>query len=390
MTELAGRGSTFVVDTGPPASGRDDAPTLILLHALACTGLLSWYPSLAALSARYRVIAFDQRWHGRGIRSPHFALDDLADDTVAVADALGVERFVPVGYSMGALVAQLVARRHRDRVDGLVLGASTMRFRRGEVEPLALRLLAYRIGLIAERKLRGGPFGAPLADVSDANRWALGQFRSTSKSEILGATAVLARFDSTSWAHQLNAPAAVVITLRDHAIPVGASARTRSQPPRRDSVRDRRQVTPPLCSTPSGSRPRCSLLALRCRRVAMLSGGLEQLCQLEAQVVGQRPQVRRKLAGGDQADVDMAVVGQDGDVQPRTVEHRAEREEADDARAGEVDRHRRSRNVRDHQVVHDRMAIGEPQPVEYTRTAMPNVFGAANCAQSCSSDADSV
>jgi 3-oxoadipate enol-lactonase len=219
MTELAGRGSTFVVDTGPPASGRTDAPTLILLHALACTGLLSWYPSLAALSARYRVITFDQRWHGRGIRSPHFRLDDLADDTVAVADALGVERFVVVGYSMGALVAQLVARHHRNRVDGLVLGASTMRFRRGELEPLAMRLLAYRIGLLAERKLRGGPFGAPLADVSDANRWALGQFRSTSKSEILGATAVLARFDSTPWAHQLTAPAGVVITLRDRAVP---------------------------------------------------------------------------------------------------------------------------------------------------------------------------
>jgi 3-oxoadipate enol-lactonase len=220
MTELAGRGSTYLVDTGPPASGRDDAPTLILLHALACTGLLSWYPSLAALSARYRVIIFDQRWHGRGIRSPHFALDDLADDTVAVADALGVDRFVPVGYSMGALVAQLVAHRRPDRVDGLVLGASTMRFRRGEAEPLALRLLAYRIGLIAERKLRGGPLSAPLADVSDANRWALGQFRSTSKSEILGATAVLARFDSTPWVHQLTVPASVVITLRDHAIPV--------------------------------------------------------------------------------------------------------------------------------------------------------------------------
>ncbi len=219
MTELAGRGSTFVVDTGPPASGRADAPTLILLHALACTGLLTWYPSLDALSERYRVITYDQRWHGRGIRSPHFELDDLADDTVAVADALGIERFVPVGYSMGALVAQLVAHRHRDRVDGYVLGAATMRFRRGEVEPLALRVLAYRIGLMAERKLRGGPFGAPLADFTDANRWALAQFRTTSPAEIAGATAVLARFDSTSWAHQLNAPGGVVITLRDHAVP---------------------------------------------------------------------------------------------------------------------------------------------------------------------------
>ena len=38
MVELAGRGSTYVVDSGPAASG----PTFVLLHSLACTGLLSW------------------------------------------------------------------------------------------------------------------------------------------------------------------------------------------------------------------------------------------------------------------------------------------------------------------------------------------------------------
>jgi 3-oxoadipate enol-lactonase len=218
MVELPGRGRTFVVDTGPP-TGRHDAPTLVLLHALACTGLLTWYPSLAALSARYRVITLDQRWHGRGIRSPRFRLEDCADDAVALADVLGVDRFVPVGYSMGSLVAQLVAFRRADRVDGLVLSASTMRFRRGEADPLALRMLAHRLRAMSERKLRGGPFGPPDGDVSDARRWALAQFRTTSPAEIAGATAVIAGFDSTAWLGRITAPSAVVITRRDRAIP---------------------------------------------------------------------------------------------------------------------------------------------------------------------------
>src|SRR5262245_8501907 len=91
LVHLPGRGRTAVVDTGAPPSsdGSAERPTLILLHALACTGLLTWYPSLGALSQRYRVITFDQRWHGQGIRSPHFTLEDCADDAVAVADALG-------------------------------------------------------------------------------------------------------------------------------------------------------------------------------------------------------------------------------------------------------------------------------------------------------------
>ena len=88
---LPGRGETSVVDIGPR-----DAPPVILLHALACTALLTWYPSLAALASRYRVIAPDQRWHGAGIRSNVFSLEDCADDVVALAEQLGITR------SMGA------------------------------------------------------------------------------------------------------------------------------------------------------------------------------------------------------------------------------------------------------------------------------------------------
>src|SRR5580704_5583877 len=132
MLELPGRGRTCVIDmAGPPG-----APTLILVHALATTAALSWYPSMHSLAKHYRVIAFDQRWHGRGIRSETFCFEDCADDVVAVADALGVERFTVVGYSMGGAVAQLVWRRHRSRVEGMVLAATARNFRGKAVERL--------------------------------------------------------------------------------------------------------------------------------------------------------------------------------------------------------------------------------------------------------------
>lgn len=219
LVDLPGRGRTFVVDSGPPPS-RPDAPTLVLLHALACTGVLSWYPSFPALASRYRVVTLDQRWHGRGIRSPHFRLEDCADDAVALADVLDLHQFVPVGYSMGALVAQHLAVRHPDRVAGMVLGASTLRISRGQANAMALRVLTERVRTMAERRLRGGPFAAPDDARADANRWALAQLRSTSPAEIAGATAVIARFDSSPWASRITAPTGVVITARDRAIPV--------------------------------------------------------------------------------------------------------------------------------------------------------------------------
>jgi len=217
--ELPGRGNTVYVDTGLPANPEAARrPTLILLHALATTGSLCWYPSLEALRQRYRVILFDQRWHGRGIRSADFRLEDCADDVVAVADALGVETFVPVGYSMGSLVAQCTWHRHPERVSGAVLAASTMYFRpeRGEIR--ALSLAADRIYRRAARRI--GPLDAEQPITGDDGRlWAFGQFRSTSNAEVAGAAAALSRFDSSPWIGSMAVPTSVVIPTKDRAIP---------------------------------------------------------------------------------------------------------------------------------------------------------------------------
>ena len=64
---------------------------------------------------------------GARTRRP-FRLEDCADDVIAVADALRIDTIVPVGYSMGGSIAQLIWRRHRDRVDGLVLCATAPYF----------------------------------------------------------------------------------------------------------------------------------------------------------------------------------------------------------------------------------------------------------------------
>ena len=128
VIDLPGRGRVFVVDVPGP---HEDAPTVVLLHALGCTAYLNWVGVLGELSQHYRVVTFDQRWHGRGIRSDRFRFTDCADDVVGVMDALGIDRAIVAGYSMGGAVAQLTWVRHRERVAGLVL-CSTARNYRGK------------------------------------------------------------------------------------------------------------------------------------------------------------------------------------------------------------------------------------------------------------------
>ncbi|MEV6432236.1 alpha/beta hydrolase [Nocardia sp. NPDC051463] len=224
LMDLPGRGRTYVVDIPGPVG----APTLVLLHATACTGYLTWFPALAALAERFRVIVFDQRWHGRGIRSPRFSVEDCADDVVAVLDAVGVQRAVCAGYSLGGVVGLLAAHRHSDRVGGLVLCATPYRFQ----EKLRERAFHQTFGVLADAF---GPYAFQRAELyheqlpelpdhtwppGKLERWALAEFRSTSGWALAQVIAAVGRFDSTPWLATLKMPTAVVITTRDRAIPV--------------------------------------------------------------------------------------------------------------------------------------------------------------------------
>ncbi|UFS98920.1 alpha/beta fold hydrolase [Nocardia huaxiensis] len=225
MVELPGRGRTYVVDLPGPAP---DAPVLFLLHGSATTGMLNWFPMLKELQENYRVVVFDQRWHGHGIRSERFDLDDLADDAVALADVLGVEKPIYAGYSMGGIVAQLIARRHPDRVGGLVLAATTYSFQDKWRERAFHRSWSAVMTSVAQLSFRRAElYAARLPElpatswpVGRMNQWAMTQWRSTSGWAISQAVAVLGRFDSSPWLATIKAPTAVVITTRDRALPV--------------------------------------------------------------------------------------------------------------------------------------------------------------------------
>ncbi len=98
----------------------DAAPAVLLIHGVTASHL-SW-PFVAERLPHARVIAPDLRGRGRsnGLAGPA-GLDAHARDLVAVLDALGVERAVVVGHSMGAFVALVLGDLHPERVSRVVL-----------------------------------------------------------------------------------------------------------------------------------------------------------------------------------------------------------------------------------------------------------------------------
>jgi 3-oxoadipate enol-lactonase len=220
--ELPGRGSTYVTDTAGP---RPDSPAILLLHALGCTGLLTWYPSIRPLSERYRVVTLDQRWHGRGIKSDEFSLADCADDAAALLDVLGIDRAILAGYSMGSIIAQRVWRQHPERVAGLVLCATTDRFRSSPSERLfhagmEVAMLGTRQVSRSRAAARSARVFAEALDIdSDLHDWAMREFRSTSPWAVGQAVAALGRHHSRPWVSTIDVPTAVVVTNEDKVVP---------------------------------------------------------------------------------------------------------------------------------------------------------------------------
>lgn len=98
-------------------------PALVFLHYWGGSSH-TWQHVVDVLSPDYRTIAVDQRGWGKST-SPQagYALSDLADDVLALVDALHLESYILVGHSMGGKVAQLAASRRPRGLRGLVLVA---------------------------------------------------------------------------------------------------------------------------------------------------------------------------------------------------------------------------------------------------------------------------
>jgi 3-oxoadipate enol-lactonase len=201
------------------------APALVLLHGWTATADLNFFRAYHALSDHFHVLAFDQRGHGNGIRSrAPVRFEDCADDVIAVADAIDVERFVVLGYSMGGAVAQLVARRHAERLLGLVLVATAAHFNEHRTERLSFLGLT---GLAAAARVTPAPAHRWVTGQLYLQRrtaswapWAVNQARTNNWRMVAEAGRALGRFQSDEWLGEIDVPTAVVVTMNDEVVPL--------------------------------------------------------------------------------------------------------------------------------------------------------------------------
>ncbi|TRW99435.1 3-oxoadipate enol-lactonase [Paracoccus sp. M683] len=152
-----------IADEGPR-----NAPAVVFANSLG-TDFRLWDAMLPHLPAGLRLVRADKRGHGLSQTTGAIGIDDLADDVAATMAALGLERPVFVGLSIGGLIGQSLALRHGDKLGGLVLSNTAAKI--GESSVWTDRIAAIRQGGVAA-------ISAPTME-----RWFSPSFRATPECE---------------------------------------------------------------------------------------------------------------------------------------------------------------------------------------------------------------
>jgi len=219
---VAGRGELFFRHHRHPDP---DAPTVLLLHGWTASADLQFFAAYPALAERCSFIGIDHRGHGRGMRpSVPFTLEDCADDAAALVRALGVERVIPVGYSMGGPISLLLTRAHPDLVQAIIVQATALTFAESGLDRLRwrtirlvgplLRSWAYPRSVRAVlRRLLGEDH-----DFREYSGWIAGEINRNEALAIVQAGKALSLYDARPWASSLGKPAGSLITTKDHLV----------------------------------------------------------------------------------------------------------------------------------------------------------------------------
>lgn len=151
-----------LVPDGPRMRER---PTVVLVHGGPGSYDHSYFkPDFAPLAQAAQVVYLDLRDHGRSTWADPagWSFELCADDVRAFCDALGIERPVVVGHSMGGFVAMLYGARHPGHAGALVLLSTSARHDLDRLVEGFRRVAGDEVAEIARRSYGGT--GEPVSE----------------------------------------------------------------------------------------------------------------------------------------------------------------------------------------------------------------------------------
>lgn len=209
---------------------------VVMLHGVG-GGKAAFAPQMQPVAAAgYRAVAWDMPGYGDSPTISPYDMAGLADAALRLLAALGAERTVIVGHSMGAMVAQEAMVRGAAHVAGLVLSATSPAFGRSD-GAWQQAFLADRLGLLdagqsmadVAARLVPGMIGTDC--VPDAAAQATDLMRRVSPATYRAALHALMGFDRRAALGAIAVPTLVIAGERDTAAPLTVMERLAARIP---------------------------------------------------------------------------------------------------------------------------------------------------------------
>ncbi|MFF3133390.1 alpha/beta fold hydrolase [Streptomyces mirabilis] len=220
MPQLEVDGARLTYDDEGPRDGAG-AP-LVFIHGWTANRH-RWDHQLAHFSATRRVIRVDLRGHGESDGSGRRSIAELAGDVLAVLDHLKVERFVPVGHSMGGMIAQTLALGHPDRIERMVLvnSISRMTYSRGRGLLMAVSTrVPFKLFVAANIQRAFAP-GYPREEIKEYIRTSA----ATPREVVMTCYGAMRSFDVLDRVGEIRVPTLVIHGYYDIQLPVSQMLR---------------------------------------------------------------------------------------------------------------------------------------------------------------------
>ncbi|MCG7209748.1 alpha/beta fold hydrolase [Streptomyces arenae] len=220
MPQLEVDGAVLAYDDEGPRDGT--AAPLVFIHGWTADRH-RWDHQTAHFAERRRVVRLDLRGHGESTGAGVRTIGELAQDVTALLDHLEVDRFVPVGHSMGGMISQTLALAHPARVERMVLVNSIgrMTYSRGRgLLMAASTLVPFKLFVAANIQRAFAP-GYPRERIREYVRSSAG----TPREVVMTLYGAMRAFDVLDRAGEITAPTLMVHGYHDVQLPAGQMLR---------------------------------------------------------------------------------------------------------------------------------------------------------------------
>lgn len=197
-------------------------PPLLMLAGYT-SDITLWTPIRTRLKDQFQLILFDNCGVGRTIYHDHsLSLEEMAEDGLLLAEALGCERPHIVGHSMGGAMAQILAWRFPERLGKVVLAQTFLKVPPASSSMMQTVLKLFAEGLSVRRRAEISMpwiFGDKFLTNPQKVETFLSSFEKTAHPPTLQGLqhqlAALLQFDSSSWYDRITKPLLILASKDD-------------------------------------------------------------------------------------------------------------------------------------------------------------------------------